>query len=92
MNLERPEWGKPSKPSVVKGLTDILGDVNAAHPFREGNGRTQRAFIDQLAQAHGIKIDWSKSTQAEMRDASIDSINGRNDALLFLIRRCTTSR
>jgi cell filamentation protein len=24
---------------------DFLGELNAAHPFREGNGRTQREFI-----------------------------------------------
>lgn len=26
-----------------------LGEINALHPFREGNGRAQRAFIGQLA-------------------------------------------
>jgi len=26
-----------------------LGEVNAVHPFCEGNGRTQRAFFEQLA-------------------------------------------
>ena len=30
-------------------LTCYLGEVNAIHPFREGNGRAQRAFFEQLA-------------------------------------------
>src|SRR5215204_1812877 len=27
--------------AFVAGLADIYGDINAVHPFREGNGRTQ---------------------------------------------------
>jgi len=34
-------------------VTRYLGEVNAVHPFREGNGRTQRAFFGQLAAAAG---------------------------------------
>jgi cell filamentation protein len=30
-----------------------LGEINAIHPFREGNGRTQREFIRQLAKEAG---------------------------------------
>ena len=26
-----------------------LSEINALHPFREGNDRTQRAFISQVA-------------------------------------------
>jgi cell filamentation protein len=33
----------------VDRLADLLADVNFLHPFREGNGRTQRAFLAQLA-------------------------------------------
>jgi cell filamentation protein len=39
-------------------LTYYLGEVNAVHPFREGNGRAQRAFFDQLARDAGYVLDW----------------------------------
>jgi cell filamentation protein len=39
-------------------LTYYLGEVNAIHPFREGNGRTQRAFFEQLASDAGFILDW----------------------------------
>src|SRR5712675_1042429 len=29
----------------------FLGEVNAAHPFREGNGRTQREFLRELGRS-----------------------------------------
>lgn len=36
-----------------------FGEINAIHPFREGNGRTQREFIRQLALRNGYATDWS---------------------------------
>lgn len=53
-----------------------LGEINALHPFREGNGRAQREFISQLAYKNGYFIDWKNFTQADMIQASIESFNG----------------
>jgi cell filamentation protein len=39
-------------------LTYYLGEINAIHPFRDGNGRTQRAFFEQLASDAGFALDW----------------------------------
>lgn len=39
-------------------LTYYLGEVNAVHPFREGNGRAQRAFFEQLVGDAGFMLDW----------------------------------
>jgi cell filamentation protein len=33
----------------------VIGDVNYVHPFREGNGRTQLFFLDQLAEQAGTR-------------------------------------
>ena len=38
----------------VGRLAYYLGEVNALHPFREGNGRAQRAFFGQLARDTGF--------------------------------------
>jgi cell filamentation protein len=37
------------RPAFVERFAHYLGEVNAIHPFREGNGRAQRAFFGQLA-------------------------------------------
>ena len=42
-----------NRDAFVDRLTYYLGEVNAIHPFREGNGRTQRAFFEQLAEDAG---------------------------------------
>lgn len=35
-----------------------LGEIDALHPFREGNGRAQREFIRELAAEAGYEIAW----------------------------------
>jgi cell filamentation protein len=44
--------------AFIERLTYYLGEVNALHPFREGNGRAQRAFFEQLASDVGFTLDW----------------------------------
>ena len=51
-------------------LAYYLSEINALHPFREGNGRTQREFIIVLARRAGYKVDFSKVSQEEMIQAS----------------------
>jgi cell filamentation protein len=53
-----------------------LGEINALHPFREGNGRTQREFINHLAYKNDYCIEWKNITREEMVQASIDSFKG----------------
>ena len=43
-------------------LGSIYSVLNVAHPFREGNGRTQREFITALARESGHAVDWSQIT------------------------------
>jgi len=43
----------------VELLAHYYGELNVLHPFREGNGRTQRAFLRQLSAAAGWRLDWS---------------------------------
>jgi cell filamentation protein len=44
--------------AFTERLTYYLGEVNAVHPFREGNGRSQRAIFGQLAGDAGFILDW----------------------------------
>ena len=57
-------------------LSYYFGEINALHCFREGNGRTQRAFIDELAGRAGFAVDWKAVSREEMIKASIDSMAG----------------
>jgi cell filamentation protein len=57
-------------------LTCYLGEVNAIHPFREGNGRAQRAFFEQLASDAGFILDWQHLDADRMIAASAAIMRG----------------
>ncbi|MCC8616306.1 Fic/DOC family protein [Xanthomonas vesicatoria] len=69
-----------------------LGEINALHPFREGNGRAQRAFIGQLASDAGYAIAWDRVSRDDMTRASIEAYHSTPDRLSQLIRDNLTDR
>jgi cell filamentation protein len=61
---------------------DVMVDLNAVHPFREGNGRTQRVFIEALAHEAGHKLDFSVVSRERMIQASIAG-NEKGDSTIM---------
>lgn len=53
-----------------------FNEINAAHPFREGNGRTLRAFFDLLAEQAGYQLNWSIADKQSYIQANILGFNG----------------
>jgi cell filamentation protein len=65
-----------------------LGEINALHPFREGNGRAQREFIRELAAEAGYEIAWDLVTQDEMFAASVASFHrGSSDSFATILNK-----
>ena len=54
----------------------ITCEVNALHPFREGNGRAQRAFFGQLARDAGFTLAWQHLAPARNVEASAAIMRG----------------
>ena len=48
---------KGDKLQIAEKLAEILDNVNYRHPFREGNGRTQREFLRLLALEKGLTLN-----------------------------------
>lgn len=66
-------------------LGGYLGRINTAHPFREGNGRTQRIFTQEIAKNAGYLLDWSAIGNDAMRNACIAYTAGDTSKLIRLI-------
>lgn len=60
------------------------------HPFREGNGRTQRLFIEYLASVAGCRVDFSSVSSEEMLIASADSFACNYESIYGMFERITT--
>ncbi|GGQ12402.1 hypothetical protein GCM10010140_48340 [Streptosporangium pseudovulgare] len=74
-----------NREEFVDRLTHYYAEVNAIHPFREGNGRTQRAFFRQLSREAGWSVDWSGLDPEANTRASMTSLRGDNSPLRDLL-------
>lgn len=81
---ERYLRGLP-RDAFLDRLTHYFAEVNAIHPFREGNGRAQRAFFRQLSREAGWPIGWSDLDLDDNVRASMASLRGDNAPLRELL-------
>lgn len=65
---------------------EYLGKLNYIHPFREGNGRSQREFIGQLAREAGFLIEWAGFAPSAMRDACIAALEDNYGPLKRILK------
>ncbi len=76
-----------SKADLSCKLAMIHNEFNVIHPFREGNGRTIRLFLDLLAVNFGYNpIDWGKESKAVYFEACVKGAIGDNKAMTRLIK------
>ena len=77
-----------SKNSISKKLTIIHNEFNIIHPFREGNGRTIRLFLDLMVFNLGYDpIDWGKKSNADYLKACIKGASGKHDEMTKIIKK-----
>ena len=63
----------------------FLSELNAVHPFREGNGRTQLAFLAILADAAGHPMNYEAIDPQRLLRAMIVSFDGDEAQLAGII-------
>ncbi len=63
------------------GAAEHLAEVNRIHAFREGNGRTMRLHLDQLAAQAGHKIDSTTIPKEEWDRGFIRALEGSKSDL-----------
>lgn len=66
----------------ISKLSVNYNNFNVLHPFREGNGRTQRVFWDIVARDAGYHFDWGLITQRINDKASIRAKDANDTKLL----------
>lgn len=75
---------------IAERLTYYLSEINVLHPFREGNGRAQRVFIEYLAQSAGFYVDFSDVSDKEMIEISALSFAREYERMTVMFRRIVT--
>jgi cell filamentation protein len=72
-----------SRKGFVQRAAGLFSELNSIHPFREGNGRVQRTFFEQLAERAGHQLDFTGITLHRMTLAS-QTAHEENDLSLLI--------
>jgi cell filamentation protein len=71
-----------NRDAFLASLAHFYGELNVRHPFREGNGRTLRAFLRQLGAAAGFQLDWSELNTIDNVEACRIHLNTTDTTML----------
>jgi cell filamentation protein len=64
-----------TKPEFARCTAKFLADLNAIHPFREGNGRCQMTFLGMLTENAGFHFLGEKLNPKHTLDAMVQSFH-----------------
>ena len=70
-----------SRTDYVKRIADLYQTLNMIHPFREGNGRTERVFISRFVRLQGHYADFSRVDEDELMISTVQAAGGVLDNL-----------
>jgi len=73
-----------SRSEFILEIVDFYNNTNYLHPFREGNGRSQRVFVSQLVRNAGYDIDFADADEDLLMIATMRAAGGVNDLLIGL--------
>jgi cell filamentation protein len=86
-DLKGKSWLQGLSPvDFSREAAHFLAELNAIHPFRDGNGRTQLAFVTLLAFAAGHKVDFDRIEPESFLAAMIESFHGREESLALALQ------
>lgn len=71
--------------TFIERLAYYMGEINALHPFRDGNGRMQRVFFTEVARRAKYDLDFGNVDGDELLDADIAAYNKDYTPLITLL-------
>lgn len=86
LNEKQNFTGMPFE-TFIDTIADFYNVLNMLHPFREGNGRTQRVFFTQLIRNAGYDINFAEIDTDELMIATILAAGGIEGSLRSLFHR-----
>ena len=85
--MNRENFSQMDARQFSEKIAFYLSEVNALHPFREGNGRATRLFFEALGDKHGWELSLFKIPHNELIAAMIESMNGSLVPLTKLLEK-----
>jgi cell filamentation protein len=79
-------FAKRSSDEFIRELSLFLGELNAIHPFREGNGRSQLAFIGLIGVTFRHPLNFERLNPVTFLPAMIASYFGNQGPLIVELK------
>lgn len=84
-------WMQMGQREFAEAAGEVFAHINQAHPFREGNGRASKVFMNHVAQLAGRELDyrlispavWNAAAEASRPPVGEFTPNGQPMATLF---------
>lgn len=67
-------------------LAERWGDLTAIHPFRDGNTRSQSAWVTSVAWRAGYRLDWRGIDVPVLRELRLHAVVGSSEPLAAYLR------
>ncbi|QAY64999.1 cell filamentation protein Fic (plasmid) [Xylanimonas allomyrinae] len=64
------QWGRLDHEQFAQRAATVFAYINQAHPFREGNGRSSKVFMEHVAELSRFELDYSRVTPEQWNEAS----------------------
>lgn len=85
-SADQQDWFKGlSAAPFARGVAGFLAHLNAIHPFREGNGRTQIALLSILTDLSGFAFNDDVLVPDRVLQAMVESFSGDDGKLTELV-------
>lgn len=72
---------------TLEKAAELFAEANVLHPFREGNGRTQRIIFNEILRRIGHSVDYGLTDQHTMIEAMIHGYNANYGSIIKLLKK-----
>lgn len=68
--VKSTDWGQLDRDRFGEAAANVFAHLNQAHPFREGNGRSSKVFMEHVAQLSKFTLDYGRVSPRQWNQAS----------------------
>ena len=69
----------------INALAYYMGEMEALHPFMDGNGRATRFFFHEMSLKAGYEIGWGSADPDHFLEANVAALDGDYQALIDVL-------
>lgn len=71
--IQVTEWGSLNRREFAEAASEVFANLNYAHCFREGNGRTNKIFMQHVAEMSNFQLDYGRVSKEVWNQRSMFS-------------------